>query len=524
MSSSVKNPPALPSAPPLSVETAAVVHFGATSVTLVVGEKDSEGNVSVLDYLEKPLPMARDIFRSGMLSRPVMEQAAAILKEFQLTLEEYAVPVASLRCFTTNILAEAANHEIFLNRMQVTSGTAVDLIDDGDMTRLIYQTAVRLLKSNPEIANANTLVSHIGPGNTRALHFVKGRITAYSSYRLGIFRTREAVARSEAGAAQHLAHIEEQIRGVVDHLATDYSDATPDFHVAIGTEIQCAAPLIVKSVNGASQIPLKDLAKFTESIAAMSADEMVRKLHLHYTGSEGMTAALQTNLALARRFNDKEILVPEGDFQKDLLLDLLANNPQTKTFQDEVLQAAREVAKKYKTDHKHAEHVANFAQQIFTELQDLHGLDAKYALLLRVAAILHETGMFVSAREHHKHSLYLILNTEIFGLSVKDRTLVALLARYHRRYNPDSNHPHFSDLSRADRMTVFKLAGILRVADSLDRSHSQRIKSVKMRREGDAFVIETSGVEDTTVEQLAISSKCDIFQEIYGYEAVLRKP
>jgi exopolyphosphatase/guanosine-5'-triphosphate,3'-diphosphate pyrophosphatase len=141
-----------------------------------------------------------------------------------------------------------------------------------------------------------------------------------------------------------------------------------------------------------------------------------------------------------------------------------------------------------------------------------------------VAAILHETGMFVSAREHHKHSLYVILNTEIFGLSAKDRTLVALLARYHRRYNPDNNHPHFSDLSRADRMNVFKLAGILRIADALDRSHSQRIKTVNLRREGDEFIIETPGVEDTTVEQLSISSKGDIFQEIYGYEVVLRTP
>jgi exopolyphosphatase/guanosine-5'-triphosphate,3'-diphosphate pyrophosphatase len=228
-------------------------------------------------------------------------------------------------------------------------------------------------------------------------------------------------------------------------------------------------------------------------------------------------------MALARRFNDRVLVVPEGDFQRDLLLDLLSNNPQTKTFQDDVMQAAKEIGKKYKIDYPHSGHVANFAQQIYRELQDLHGLDPKYELLLRVAATLHEVGLFVSPREHHKHSLYLILNTEIFGLSVKDRTLVALLARYHRRYNPDPNHPHFSDLSREERMTVFKLAAILRIADCLDRSHSQRVKSIRLERDGDIFRIITSGVEDTTVEQLAISGKCDIFQEIYGYEIELRK-
>lgn len=510
--------------PPISVEaeSGAVIHFGATSVTLLIGERLPPKGFVVMDYLEKPLPLARDIFRGGMVSRSVMEQAATILREYRQTLIEYAVSPASVRCFTTNILAEATNHEIFLNRMQVAGNTRVELIDDGDMTRLIYQTTVRLLKSNPEIADANTLVSHIGPGNTRALHFEKGRINAYSSYRLGIFRTQEAVASNESESKPQLIHIEEQIRGVVDHLATDFSQAAVDYHVAIGAEIQCVAPLIVKPKQGASFITLNELEKFTENLASMSADEMVRLLHLNYTGSEGVVAALQTNLALAKRFNDKVIVVPEGDFQRDLLMDLLSNNPQTKTFQEEVLQAAREVAKKFKTDHKHAEHVARFAQQIFRELQDLHNLDPKYELLLRVAAILHETGMFVSPREHHKHSLYLILHSEIFGLSAKDRTLVALLARYHRRYNPDANHPHFSELAREDRMTVIKLAAILRVADALDRSHSQRIKHIQIKRLDDEFIIETPGLDDPTVEQLAIDAKCDIFQEIYGYEILLR--
>src|SRR6476660_8097953 len=98
-------------APPSS-STGAVVHFGASSVTLLVGEIQADKGVNVLDYLEKPLPLARDIFRTGIVTRPVMEQAAAILRDFQQTLVEYAVPPAAVRSFTTNILSEATNHEI----------------------------------------------------------------------------------------------------------------------------------------------------------------------------------------------------------------------------------------------------------------------------------------------------------------------------------------------------------------------------------------------------------------------------
>jgi exopolyphosphatase/guanosine-5'-triphosphate,3'-diphosphate pyrophosphatase len=232
---------------------------------------------------------------------------------------------------------------------------------------------------------------------------------------------------------------------------------------------------------------------------------------------------LQTNLALARRFGDEFIHVPARDFQRDLMLDLMSDSSLTATFQEEIISSAQELAKKYKTDHRHAEHVALFAQQIFRELRHLHNLEPKHELLLRVAAILHEVGMFVNAREHHKHSMYLILNTELFGISTEDRIIVALLARYHRRYNPESNHPHFSELSREERMVVFKLAAILRVADSLDRSHSQRIKTIHLRPQGNRLSILTPGVEDTTIEQLAIHSKCDLFREIFGFDVLLSR-
>ncbi len=509
---------------PLTGTQTAVIYMGATSITCVIGQPGANGEVICLEHLDKALPVVRDIFRSGVIARSTMEQAANILRDFMKTIQEYGVPLSTVRLHTTNILSEATNPEVFLNRLQVASGCDVHLLDEGDMTRLIYLSALRLLKQNPQLAEKHTLVSHIGPGNTRALYFNKGRIAAYASYRLGIFRAREAVAAmEETDNPRKLAHLEEQIKGVVDHLAQDFSGQTVDYHVAIGAEIQGVAAQIAPKTQGAFVITERQLASLTEKLAALTPDELVRKLHVHYTGGEGIVPALQTNLALARRFGDQDIYVAAGDFQRDMLLDLMADNVLTDTFQEEVISSALEVGKKFKTDRKHAEHVAGFAQQIFRELRNLHGLTPKHEMLLRAAAVLHEVGMFVSAREHHKHSMYLILNTELFGISTEDRTLVALLARYHRRYNPEHNHPHFSELSREERMVVFKLAAILRIADALDRSHSQRIKAIVLKPQGSRLVIQTKGVEDTTVEQIAINSKCDLFREIFGFEVVLAK-
>ncbi|MGV3660206.1 MAG: hypothetical protein ACO1TE_08470 [Prosthecobacter sp.] len=501
----------------------AVIYVGAASVSLVIGRQDGSGQFIRVESLDRPLPMARDIFRTHSITRTTVDQAAAILRDYLQTMREYGIPSSQLRLFTSNILAEAVNHEIFLNRLQVHSGVAPSLIDDGNMTRLVYQIAQRLLKRNPTLATGNTFVSHIGPGNTRAIYFQQGRLAAYSNYRLGIFRAREAVATPDEESQHQLMHLEEHIRGVVDHLAQDYSQVKINHHVAIGAEIQSVAPRLGKARHGAHHVMESGLASLTDRLSRLNPDELVRELHVHYTGAEGIVPALQTNLALARRFGDDSLWVPEGDFQLELMLDLMTSGSRTSVFQEEVMQAASEIGVRYKTDRKHADHVANFARQLFRELQHLHGLDPKYELVLRVAATLHEVGMFISPREHHKHSLYILLNTEIFGLSTKDREMVALLARYHRRYNPEPNHPHFSDLSREDRMIVLKLAALLRLAEAPDRSHAPRIKAIPLRPEGPRLNVLTSGVDDTTVEQIAIDSKCDLFREIYGYDITLAK-
>lgn len=508
----------------LSGHETALIYMGAASISLIIGDRAADGTITPLEHLDKPLPTARDIFRTGTISRSTMEQAASILRDFMQSIREYEIPASRVRLYTTNILSEATNPEVFLNRLQVTTGCNVSLLDEGEMTRLIYLAAVRLLKQNSALDEGLTMISHIGPGNTRALYVKKGRIAAYTSYRLGIFRAREAVAAmEEAENPRKLAHFEEQIKGVVDHLAQDFSGVEIHHHVAIGAEIQSVSPHIVAEKHGAYAVTENQLANFTEKLAQLTPDQLVRRLHVHYTGSEGIVPALQTNLALARRFGDEMIYVPARDFQRDLILDLMNEGSLSGTFQEEIMSSAQELAKKYKTDHKHAEHVATFAQQIFRELRHLHALEPKHELLLRVAAILHEVGMFVSAREHHKHSMYLILNTELFGISTEDRTIVALLARYHRRYNPESNHPHFSELSREERMVVFKLAAILRIADALDRSHSQRIKTIHLRPQGNRLIIQTPGVHDTPVEPTAINSKCDLFREIFGFEVLLTR-
>lgn len=495
------------------------LHIGASSVSMMVAERRADGSLAPVDFLEQPAPLASDIFRQGTVSLATTERVVSIIKGYQKALSELGLSSADItRTAATNILSEARNHETVTNRIRIACGLKVETIDDGEMTRLIYLKTRRRLQDLPAMRKDNTLVVHVGPGNTRALLFQNGRITRYSSYRLGTHRTREAVEGSHAEGTALLRVIREHAFGNLAQIRFDYSDVEIDGLVAIGYEIQSVAESLHRKGPSCS---LKTLRQFTAEAADMSDVELVKRFRLDYQTAEALLPALEINLAIAETFKLPEIHIPDSEYEQGLLHDLLVSRELTGAFAEEVLRSARILAERYQSDPSHGEHVGNLCARFFAELQDLHHLDAHDALLLQVAAILHEVGTYVSPRAHHKHSEYLILHSEVFGLDRLDVTIVALVARYHRHSCPVLDHPSYAALSVADRIRVSKLAALLRVADALERTHAQRVSQIEMRRENGKLRLRLPGLGDAAVERLAMASKADLFEHVFGLSVVI---
>lgn len=146
-----------------------------------------------------------------------------------------------------------------------------------------------------------------------------------------------------------------------------------------------------------------------------------------------------------------------------------------------------------------------------------------HRLYLQVAAILHDIGMFISSRSHHRHSQYLISQVDLFGLRRHELEIIANIARYHRRALPQQSHASFIALDRDERMIVSKLGAILRVANALDKEHSQKLADLKVTMEGDQLVLQTGNMADLTMERLALASRSDFFTQVFGKRIVLRE-
>lgn len=495
------------------------LHIGASSVSIMVAERASDGSLSPVDFLEQPAPVARDIFRNGNVSPSTTERVVTIIKGYQKSLAELGLdPHGVTRAVATNILSEAANHETFMNRIRVACGLRITTIDDGEMTRLIYLKTRRRLLSLPAMRKDTTLVLHVGPGNTRALLFQNGLISRYTSYRMGTHRTREAVEGSHAEGPTMLRVIREHAYGNLAQIRFDFSDVKVDGLVIIGYEIQSVAPALTKSSQVCS---IKHLRQFTADAATYSDVELVKRFQLDYQTAEALIPSLEINLAVAETLKLQDVHIPTSEYEQGLLHDLLISQDLTGAFAEEVVRSARILAKRYQSDPSHGEHVGNLCARFFDSLADIHQLTPHDALLLQVAAILHEVGTYVSPRAHHKHSEYLILNSEVFGLNRLDVTLVALVARYHRHSGPRLDHPSYAALSTDDRIRVSKLAALLRVADALERTHVQRVEQMEIRREPGKLRIRLPGLADAAVERLAMDSKADLFEQVFGLHVII---
>ncbi len=245
--------------------------------------------------------------------------------------------------------------------------------------------------------------------------------------------------------------------------------------------------------------------------------------HLSWNEVESYTAGLTIERMFLERTGADTIIVPNISIREGILLAQVQgmNKKIEEELRRQVVASARALGKRFHYDEAHAAHVRNISLKIFDALKKEHGLGIHERMLLEISAILHDIGTYIRTSGHHKHSEYIVANSEIFGLNMDDINIVSNVVRYHRKSQPLSTHVNFIALPRESRIIVLKLAAILRVADALDRSHLGRIKELSFERTEDRFIIRTSESLDFSLEKLSLAEKGDMFEDVFGLIPVL---
>ena len=202
------------------------------------------------------------------------------------------------------------------------------------------------------------------------------------------------------------------------------------------------------------------------------------------------------------------------------------SKPPVADIVDHRLRGVHAVGRRFGYEQAHAQQVARLAETIFDQLLQ-HGaagtLTRHHRTLLSAAALLHDVGYHIAHENHHKHALYLIKNSELTGFSEAERDVIANAARYHRGPSPKERHEDFAVLNEPDQKTVFELAAILRLADSLDRSHDNRVKDVHCTRDGHLVHIQLHSRVNCDREIFSAEQKRDMFEQVFNCKLSLSR-
>jgi exopolyphosphatase / guanosine-5'-triphosphate,3'-diphosphate pyrophosphatase len=511
--------------PDPSNRTVAVIDIGATSIRMAIAEIDEGGEVRPLESLSQAVTLGKDTFTQRRIKKSSIEECVRVLKSYRRLLLEYGITRPDqMRVVATSAVREAINRLAFLDRVYIATGMEIVPLDEAEVNRITYMGIQPQLQADPRYASSRSVVVEVGGGSTEVLVVQSGNVLFSHTYRLGSLRLLEQLEKFDAPPAKQRAVMESQILRVVEQIREHVASDAPLEMIACGGDVRFAASHLIENWDpaGLAHLSVDKLDKFARQMLVMSDDEIVRRYGISFQDAETVAPALLSYVLLARSFEQVEIAVSDTNLRDGLLQDMVIREVWTTNFRSQVIRSAITLGRKYDFDEKHSRHVATLSRKIFSDLQEEHQLEPKMELLLYLAALLYDIGLYIDTRSNHKHSMYLIRHSELFGLSRKDVLLVALVARYHRRSSPQPLHEGYSTLDRSDRVAVSKLAAILRIAIALDDSRSQRITDIQCRVDKRRLVITAQGIEDVSLEQLALRQSGNLFEETYGLPAQIR--
>ncbi|MFH0920550.1 MAG: exopolyphosphatase [Fibrobacterota bacterium] len=505
----------------------AVIDIGTNAVRMDIAQMDDKSGFRKLESAQQAVMLGKDTFTRGTIENANLTECINALNSFRRVLDEYAVDMAErVRVVATSAVREAGNRDIFLDRVETATGFRVQVLEEAEVNRYAY-LSVQPFFAKGRLAGRNpTLLLEVGAGSTELLIFRQGRVAFSYSYRLGSLRMRGMLEGIGATSDQFREYVANQTQRIIEHFRRQFPDekSVPQL-LAAGGDIRFAASLIKKdrAIGDPDKIPIGALGRLADQFIGLSADDIVRDTHLPYGEAELLGPALLVYAGVAKSLGAKHVLVTSRTMRDGIFMEMAAGNAWSPAYRQQIVYSALEIGGKYHFDSRHAQQVASFTDSLFDTLQERHRLSARYKLILNVAALLHDSGLFVSNRNHHKHSLYLILNSDLFGLGSRHILLAALVARYHRRALPEPDHEGYRDLPREERLAVSKMAALLRIADALDRRQEQHLSRAVFAVDNDTLNIGIRRVSDIGVEQMALKKKSDLFEQIFGMRATLTR-
>ena len=498
------------------------IDIGTNSFHLVIAEVDNKGIVRILTTDREVVRLSRSSTDMKYITEESMQRGIQVLQRFKKVCDNYR---CSIRAVGTSATREALNREEFISRVYTQTGIKIEVVSGFEESRLIYLGAIQALP----IYNKKILLIDIGGGSTEFVIGYHGNIIYANSIKIGAVRLTEKFFHKKL-RYEVIEQARLYIKGMISNVTRFFVNQRVDMVVGTSGTIMAIATAVFLDDNKTTYEPAnlngyvikrKEINKITSIIINSKTSELEKIRGIQKERRDIIRAGALIFDTIVKEFEIDKVVVSSYALREGIILDTIDKEHNTLINADMANVRYRSImnlGKLCNFDRRHSEQVAKLALKIFDFLSDKYNLDSKDKDFLEAAALMHDIGSHISHSQHHRHSYYLIINSDLLGYNYNELEIIANIARYHRKSHPKIKHEGYNKLDYISKEKVKKLAGILRIADGLDRGHCCAIKDIELKlckKLLTIIVINTPG-NDASLEIWAANNKKTLFEESFS--------
>lgn len=463
---------------PAAGEIVAFMDIGTNSLRLLLVRINPNQSTTVLTVQKETVRLGEGEFADQYLQAEAMERAVQVARQFAEMARAYQA--REIVAVATSATREAKNKEVFIRRLEREAGIDLRTISGREEARLIYLG----VSSGIHLEKKRALMIDIGGGSTEVIIGDQSQYHYLDSLKLGAIRLTSLyflpTETSPVPEARY-ALLQQYVRNTAIRTIQNISEHSFDLAIGSSGTIENLADIAInlefdRRRERDDVLTLAQLERVVELLCSLPLEERRRVPGINPDRADiiiGGAAILHT---LLQQLGVKELHISDRGVRDGLLIDYLGQSEHADMVRGvsvrerSVLQLGRACG----FDEPHARKAADLALQLFDTGRDigLHKMGERERELLEYGALLHDVGMFLSYSNHQAHTFYLIRNSDLLGFDQREIAILASIGFFHRKKFPKKKHPQYANLDRRDRKVVRRLAILLRIAESLDRSHT----------------------------------------------------
>src|ERR1700729_1459653 len=501
--------------------TFAAVDIGSNSVRLKIARL-TRGHLRPVHEDREVTRLGEGVFRSGFLTPESMAETVKVLRRFHRATQQ--VVTDPVRVVATSALRDARNSQAFIEWVRSATGWTVEIISGLEEARLIHLGLVSNLRAD----NSPTLMMDLGGGSCELTVSARGQIRETVSLPLGAVRLTDEFLRHDPPRKGELKRLQGFITREVNRVASRViAGKVKNVIATSGTAAALATAASNLRKNGTRQraiVSRAEMTRLAKRLARLPVDGRRKIEGIGLRRAEIVVAGAMVYHELLDRLHLKGFRYSPLGLRDGLLAQMAAEYDRStrsgRQIESERWESITKAVAHYGVDMKHALDVRDSAMFLFSALRSVHGLAPEFREWLSAAAMLYEVGDYVNRNGHHRHTYYIIANSEILGYTPQQRKIIGSIARYLGKSRPTPGDGPMSGLSPEEQENVEKASVLLRIARALNMGRSQSVQKVRVtHRAAEVHLTlvprRRMGVD---LELWAIEKDAPYFREVFGRE------